>query len=65
MFFGVNFLSFDGQKNETKICPKDFWGKVQSCHISRKQKLNFPYLNHRHLYVTNIMWGWNFFYFSL
>jgi hypothetical protein len=30
MFFDVNFLSFDGQKNETKICPKDFWGKVGS-----------------------------------
>jgi hypothetical protein len=23
-------LSFDGQKNEIKIYPKDFWGKVGS-----------------------------------
>jgi hypothetical protein len=31
--------------------------KDQSHHISRKQTLSLPYLNHRLLYVTNIRQG--------
>jgi hypothetical protein len=56
VLFGGKFLPLGKQKNWTANYPKELsWEKrALSCHISRENKLNLPYLDHRFLYVASI-----------
>jgi hypothetical protein len=54
-FLAAIFCHLANKINWTADYPKDLsWEKrALSCHISRKNKLNLPYLDHRFLYVAS------------
>jgi hypothetical protein len=56
VLFGGKFLPLGKPKKlDSKLSKGSFLGKrALSCHISRENKLNLPYLDRRFLYVASI-----------